>query len=133
MKKGYCENIENRTLANEDFRHVIYTGQHSQLVLMTLKPGEDIGDEIHEENDQFFRIESGQGKIIIGETAYEVEDDFAAIVPAGTPHNVINTSETESLKLYTIYMPPHHADGTVRESKAEALASEPHFDGQTTE
>jgi len=133
MKKGFCENIEEKTKANEDFRHVLYTGAHSQLVLMTLQPGEDIGMEVHDENDQFFRIEAGTGQIIIGETTYEVEDDFAAIVPAGTQHNVVNGSDTEAMKLYTIYMPPHHADGTIRATKQEAMDSEPHFDGQTTE
>ncbi len=133
MKKGFCENIEEKTIANQDFRHVLYTGENSQLVLMTLQPNEDIGMEIHEENDQFFRIEKGVGQVIINETTYEVSDDFAVIVPAGAEHNVINTSASETMHIYTIYMPPHHADGTIRKTKAEAMADEPEYDGTTTE
>lgn len=133
MKKGFHDNIEKRTLENNDFRHVLYTGEHSQLVLMTLQPGEDIGMEVHNENDQFFRFEQGTGQVIINETTYEVSADDAIIVPAGAEHNVINMSDTEPLRLYTIYSPAHHADGTVRATKAEALESEPHFDGTTTE
>ena len=133
MKKGYKGAIEQETLSNNNFRKVLYTGAHSQLVLMSLKPKEEIGLEIHEENDQFFRFESGQGKVIINETEYSVGDGDAVIVPSGASHNVINTSETEDLKLYTIYSPAHHKDGIVRETKAEAMANEAEFDGQTTE
>lgn len=133
MKKGYKDNIEKLTEENNDFRHVLYTGKNSQLVLMSLKPGEDIGMEIHEENDQFFRFEEGHGKVIINETEYEVEDGDAVIVPAGSEHNVINTSDSEALKMYTIYSPAHHQDGTIRSTKEEAMADEPHFDGVTTE
>jgi mannose-6-phosphate isomerase-like protein (cupin superfamily) len=133
MKKGFKENIEKLTVENNDFRHVLYTGEKSQLVLMSLKPGEDIGTEIHPENDQFFRFDAGEGKVIINETEYDVSDGDAVIVPLGAEHNVINTSETADLKFYTIYMPPHHKDKTVRHTKEEALASEPEFDGETTE
>ena|SRR3989344_620644 len=133
MKKGYKENIENLTIANTDFRHVVYTGVHMQLVLMSLKPGEDIGLEIHEDNDQFFRFDAGEGKVLINSNEYEVGDGDAVIVPAGAEHNIINTSASEDLKLYTIYAPPHHQDGTIRANKSEALADSPDFDGQTTE
>lgn len=133
MKKGYHGAIEDLTVENEDFRHVLYTSQHAQLVLMALKPGEEIGIEAHEHNDQFFRFEVGEGTVIINETEYVVQDGDAIIVPAGAEHNVINTSDTESLKLYTLYMPPHHKDGVRRHTRNEALADEPEFDGQTTE
>jgi mannose-6-phosphate isomerase-like protein (cupin superfamily) len=133
MKKGYKENIEEETISNNNFRKVLYTGAHSQLVLMSLKPGEEIGLETHEENDQFFRFEAGEGKVIINESEYSVEDGDAIVVPSGAQHNVINTSETEDLKLYTIYSPAHHKDGIVRETKDEAMANEAEFDGETTE
>ena len=133
MKKGYKGNIEKLTEENNDFRHVLYTGENSQLVLMSLKPKEDIGVEIHEENDQFFRFEEGHGEVIINETKYEVEDGDAIVVPAGAKHNIINISEDEDLKLYTIYSPAHHQDGTIRATKSEALSDEPEFDGTTTE
>jgi mannose-6-phosphate isomerase-like protein (cupin superfamily) len=133
MKKGFKENIEKLTIENNDFRHVLYTGEKSQLVLMSLKPGEDIGSEIHPENDQFFRFDAGEGKVIINETEYNVTDGDAVIVPLGAEHNVINTSLTDDLKFYTIYMPAHHKDGTIRHTKEEALTSEPEFDGVTTE
>lgn len=132
MKKGYFGHIEDLTKTNTDFRRVLYTGAHSQLVLMSLKPGEDIGMEIHEENDQFFRFEAGQGKVIINKTEYSVKDGDAIVVPSGAQHNVINTGQ-EDLKLYTIYSPAHHKDGIVRSTKAEALAHEEEFDGKTTE
>lgn len=132
MKKGFKDNIEQRTLDNNDFRHVLYTSTHSQLVLMTLQPGEDIGWEVHTENDQFFRFEMGTGKVTINETEYTVAADDAVIVPAGAKHNVENTG-AEPLKMYTIYSPAHHADRTVRPTKQEALDSEPEFDGTTTE
>ncbi len=131
--KGFCSNIEKDTVENENFRKVIYTSKHSQLVLMTLKPGEDIGMEVHEENDQFFRFEKGQGKVIIDGNEYEVSDGFAVVVPSGVRHNVINTSNTDELKLYTIYSPAHHKDGVVRATKSEAEADSPEFDGKTTE
>jgi mannose-6-phosphate isomerase-like protein (cupin superfamily) len=133
MKKGYKENIEQKTLENNDFRHVLYTGEHMQLVLMTLQPGEDIGLETHTENDQFFRFEQGSGKVVINETEYLIGTDDVVIVPAGAKHNVINTSDSEQLKMYTIYAPAHHQDGVVRPTKQEALDSEPPFDGTTTE
>ena len=131
--KGFSINIEEATLENENFRKVLYTGKHSQLVLMTLQPGEEIGMEVHEENDQFFRFEEGQGKCIIDGNEYELADGVAVVVPAGAQHNVINTSKTEKLKLYTIYSPAHHKDGIVRVTKEEAEANEAEFDGVTTE
>ena len=132
MKKGYHANIEQLTKDNADFRRVLYTGAHMQLVLMTLQPAEEIGLEVHEENDQFFRFDSGLGTVLVGETEYMVGDGDAVIVPAGTQHNVINTG-TEPLTLYTIYSPAHHKDGIVRSTKEEAIANEEDFDGQTTE
>lgn len=133
MKKGYFGHIEELTKDNVDFRHVLYTGKNMQLVLMALLPGEDIGLEVHEENDQFFRFDAGYGKVIIGESEYEVEDGDAIVVPAGMEHNVINTSDSESLKFYTIYAPSHHKDGIVRATKTEAMENEEDFDGVTTE
>ncbi len=133
MKKGYKGDIEKDTLDNASFRKVLYTGVHSQLVLMSLKPGEEIGLETHEGNDQFFRFEKGEGKVVINDTEYIVGDGVAVIVPSGARHNVVNTSETEDLKLYTIYSPAHHKDGIVRETKDEAMVNEAEFDGQTTE
>ena len=131
--KGFHGNIEDQTLENNAFRKVLYTGKHSQLVLMSLLPQEEIGMEVHTDNDQFFRFEKGEGKCIIDGNEYEVADGSAIIVPAGAEHNVINTSTSESLKLYTIYMPPHHKDGIVRETKQDAMDREEEFDGQTTE
>ncbi len=131
--KGFYANIEVDTVENTNFRKVLYTGEHSQLVLMSLLPGEDIGAEVHTENDQFFRFEAGQGKVVIDGNEYEVADGSAIVVPAGAEHNVINTSNTESLKLYTIYSPAHHKDGIVRATKEEAEANEEDFDGVTTE
>jgi mannose-6-phosphate isomerase-like protein (cupin superfamily) len=131
--KGFNDNIEKDTIENKDFRKVLYTGKHSQLVLMSLKPKEEIGMETHEENDQFFRFEKGDGKVIIDGNEYEVTDGSAVVVPMGAEHNVINTSESDELKLYTIYSPPHHKDGTERKTKEEASADAPEFDGQTTE
>jgi mannose-6-phosphate isomerase-like protein (cupin superfamily) len=133
MKKGYKDNIERLTLENENFRHVLYTAEHCQLVLMSLLPGEEIGMEVHSGNDQFFRFEKGEGKVIINETEYLVKDGDAVIVPQGANHNVINTSQTEPLKLYTLYSPAHHQDGMVRKTKAEAVADDPEFAGVTTE
>jgi mannose-6-phosphate isomerase-like protein (cupin superfamily) len=133
MKKGFKDNIEKLTIENTDFRHVLYTGERSQLVLMSLKPGEDIGAEVHEDNDQFFRFEAGEGKVVIDSTTYEVGADDAVVVPRGAEHNVINSSDTEDLKFYTIYSPAHHADGLIRATKEEALANEAEFDGITSE
>ena len=131
--KGFNANIEKETLENTNFRKVLYTGKNSQLVLMSLKPKEEIGMEIHKENDQFFRFEKGQGKCIIDGNEYNVKDGSAIVVPAGAEHNIINISETEELKLYTIYSPAHHKDGIVRATKEEAEANEADFDGKTTE
>ncbi len=131
--KGYTTNIEKDTLENNNFRKVLYTGKHSQLVLMSLAPKEEIGMEVHEENDQFFRFEKGQGKCIINGNEYDLGDGVAIVVPAGAQHNIINTSDTEELKLYTIYSPAHHKDGIVRVTKEEAERNEAEFDGGTTE
>ncbi len=117
---------------NTDFRHVLYTGKNLQLVLMAIPPGEDIGEETHQDRDQFFRVESGEGEVIIDGNRSQISSDDAMIVPAGSCHNVINTGNS-ALKLYTIYAPPEHVDGTVRATKAEAYAFKEHFDGQTTE
>jgi mannose-6-phosphate isomerase-like protein (cupin superfamily) len=131
--KGYVTNLERETKKNADFRRVLYTGKHSQLVLMSLKPGEEIGEETHEGVDQFFRFESGEGKVVIDGVEHPVKDGNGVIVPAGARHNVINTSKRANLRLYTIYSPPEHQDGVVRHTKNEAMATEEHFDGQTTE
>ena len=130
--KGFCSNIEKDTLENENFRKVLYTGKHSQLVLMSLAPNEEIGMEVHQDNDQFFRFEKGQGKVIIDGNEYEISDGSAVVVPCGAQHNVINVSATERLNLYTIYSPAHHQDGVVRKTKAESEGG-PEFDGKTTE
>jgi mannose-6-phosphate isomerase-like protein (cupin superfamily) len=130
---GFIDNIEALTLKNSDFRHVLYTGKYSQLVLMAIAPGEEIGEETHDDVDQFFRFEQGQGNVVIDGKAHPVKDGDAVIVPAGAKHNVINTSNESALKLYTIYSPPEHQDKTVRRTKKEALEKEEHFDGQTTE
>ena len=131
--KGFNGNIEELTLQNDNFRKVLYTHTHSQLVLMSLQPNEDIGLEVHEDNDQFFRFESGQGRVVIDGNEYEVADGSAIVVPSGAEHNVINTSASESLKMYTIYSPAHHKDGVVRATKAEAEADSPEYDGQNSE
>jgi mannose-6-phosphate isomerase-like protein (cupin superfamily) len=131
--KGYNSNIEKETLENTNFRKVLYTGKHSQLVLMSLKPNEDIGMEIHTDNDQFFRFEKGEGKCVIDGNEYVLGDGSVIVVPSGAEHNIINTSSTEDLKLYTIYSPAHHQDGVVRATKVEAEADSPEFDGKTTE
>ena len=135
MAKGFVSNIEKDTLENENFRKVLYTGKHSQLVLMCLAPNEEIGMEVHPDNDQFFRFEKGQGKCIIDGNEYEIKDGTAVVVPAGSQHNIINVSATDKLKLYTIYSPAHHKDGVVMPTKAEAEnpANEEEFDGKTTE
>jgi mannose-6-phosphate isomerase-like protein (cupin superfamily) len=131
--KGFVTNIEKDTLANNNFRQVLYTGKHSQLVLMSLKPSEEIGMEVHNENDQFFRFEKGQGMVIIDGNEYQVSDGSAVVVPAGAQHNIINVSTDQDLKLYTIYSPAHHKDGIVRATRDEAMANEEDFDGKTTE
>lgn len=132
--KGYVDNIEKATLANADFRRVLYTGKNLQLVLMTLPPGCDIGEEVHEDRDQFFRVEEGEGVVRIDGVDHHVTDDFAVIVPAGARHNVIN-SGSEPLRLYTIYGPPEHKDGVVHVTKeqAEADHANDEWEGETTE
>ncbi|MCB9790596.1 cupin domain-containing protein [Candidatus Nomurabacteria bacterium] len=117
-QNGYADAIENETISNTDYRRVLYTGKF-QLVLMSLKPGEEIGEEVHEDHDQFFRFEAGIGKVTINGEEISVIDGDAVVVPAGSKHNVINTSTEEELKLYTIYAPPQHSDGTVQHSKTE--------------
>ena len=131
--KGFSTNIETATRENDNFRKVLYTGKHSQLVLMSLKPKEEIGMETHPDNDQFFRFEMGQGKCVIDGNEYLVADGDCVIVPAGAEHNIINVSATEDLKMYTIYSPAHHKDRIVRTTKAEAVANEEEFDGVATE
>jgi len=133
MKKGYHANIENLTTENTNFRKVLYTGEHMQLVLMSLPVGGEIGMEVHKENDQFFRFEAGEGKVIINGNEYQVSDGDVIVVPSGAEHNVVNVSESEDLKLYTIYSPAHHKDGIVRATREEAVANEVEFDGTTTE
>lgn len=119
---GFVTNIEADTLANDNFRKVVFTAPHSQLVLMSLLPGEDIGVETHGDVDQFFRVEKGSGKVVIAGVETPISDGFAIVIPEGTEHNVINTSQTETLRLYTIYSPAHHKDGVVHQTKAEAEA-----------
>jgi mannose-6-phosphate isomerase-like protein (cupin superfamily) len=131
--KGFSTALESATRKNSDFRRVLYTGKNSQLVLMSLRPMEEIGMEVHHDRDQFFRFETGEGKVIIDGNEYRVKDGDGVIVPAGANHNVINTSKTSELKLYTIYSPPEHQDKVVRHTKAEAIANEEEFDGKTTE
>lgn len=130
---GFHDDIEKRTIENENFRQVLYTGKHTQLVLMSLKPGEEIGSEVHANTDQFFRFEDGEGKVTIDDNEYHVKDGSAIIVPAGARHNIINISKTHELKLYTLYSPPHHKVGILRATKEEAENDEEDFDGQTTE
>ena len=130
--KGFVRNIEESTVENSDFRRVLYTGAQMQLVLMALQPGEEIGEEVHDDRDQFFRVEKGEGEVSIDGHKTSVRSETAIVVPAGARHNVSNTG-TEPLKLYTLYAPPEHVDGTVHVTKADAQASEEHFDGKTTE
>ncbi len=131
MKKGYIVNIEEETINNNDYRRVLYTGANTQLVVMNIMPGDEIGEEIHEEHDQFLRIEEGSAKVVLNQTEeHLIEDDFAVIVPAGVSHNVINVGD-KPLKLYSLYSPPEHKDGTVHATKADE--KEEHFDGVTTE
>jgi len=131
--KGFNANIEKETLKNKKFRKVLYTAKHCQLVLMSLKPKEDIGMEVHHDNDQFFRFEQGEGKCIIDGHEYKLGNGSVIIVPAGAKHNIINTSTKEELKLYTIYSPAHHKDGVERTTKADAEKDSPEFDGKTSE
>jgi mannose-6-phosphate isomerase-like protein (cupin superfamily) len=128
---GYVNDIERQTKENENFRKVIFTGQHMQLVVMKLEPGEEIGMEVHLENDQFFRVEEGEGRVVMNGEEHAVHPDWAAIVPAGTEHNFINTSNERALKLYTIYAPPHHPSGTVHETKIEAEKAEKEKESKT--
>lgn len=132
--RGYVDDVQRATLDNEDFRRVLYTGAHLQLVAMTLQPGEEIGEEVHDDRDQFFRFEAGTGEVVINGTPSNVEDDYGVIVPAGARHNVRNTGDAP-LKLYTLYGPPEHKDGTVHKNRAQAEADHDndHFDGRTTE
>ena len=131
--KGYSTPIEKETKKNSDFRRVLYTGKYSQLVLMSLKPMEEIGMETHPNIDQFFRFEEGEGKIIIDGVEHKVKDGDAVIVPAGAKHNVVNTSKKSDLKLYTIYSPPEHQDKVVSHTKADAETSPEEYDGKPTE
>jgi mannose-6-phosphate isomerase-like protein (cupin superfamily) len=130
--KGFVGDIEELAEENRDFRRVLYTGPHMQLVLMTLRPGEEIGDEVHEGTDQFFRVETGHGEIWIDNHMMRLESDMAIVVPAGSRHNLRNTGH-KPMNLYTIYAPPQHADGTVHHTRTEAEAAEEHFTGQTTD
>jgi mannose-6-phosphate isomerase-like protein (cupin superfamily) len=130
--KGYITNIEKDSLENTNFRKVLYTAKNSQLVLMSLRPKEEIGAEVHT-LDQFIRIEKGTGKAVLDGVEHPLEDGSAVVIPAGTNHNIINTSPSEEMKLYTIYSPPEHQDGVVRATKADAEGMEEHFDGKTSE
>jgi mannose-6-phosphate isomerase-like protein (cupin superfamily) len=130
--RGFVDDIEDMTEHNLDFRRVLYTGKQLQLVLMSINPGEDIGEEVHADRDQFFRVETGKGEVWIDGHKSNIKSDFAIVVPAGARHNIKNTGE-KPLKLYTLYAPPEHADGTVHVTKADAMASKEHFAGKTTE
>lgn len=130
--KGYIANIGRTTIENEDFRRVLYTAKNIQLVLMSLKPKEEIGEEVHEV-DQFIRIESGNGQAVLDGVSHPLPSEHVVVIPAGTRHNIINTSANKYLKLYTIYAPPEHKDGEVHQTKKEAEEKEEHFDGKTTE
>jgi mannose-6-phosphate isomerase-like protein (cupin superfamily) len=129
--KGFIKNIEDISVKNEDFRHVLYTARNCQLVVMSLKPKEEIGMEVHH-LDQFFRVEEGSGEAILDGVTTPISAGFAVIVPAGTNHNIINTGSVP-LKLYTIYAPPNHRDGVIHHTRAEAELDEEQFDGKTTE
>jgi mannose-6-phosphate isomerase-like protein (cupin superfamily) len=130
--KGFVDNIETLTEENENFRRVLYTGKNMQLVLMALQPGEEIGEDVHGDRDQFFRVENGNGEIVIDGVANRIKADTAMIVPAGARHNVRTTGD-KMLRLYTLYAPPEHLDGTIHPTKADAEVSDEHFDGRTTE
>ena len=130
--KGFHDDIEKRTTGNSDFRRVLYTGKNLQLVLMTIQPGDEIGAEVHEDRDQFFRFEEGTGTVDIDDNSYAVQDGSGVVVPAGARHNVRNTGAAP-LKLYTLYGPPEHVDGLVEATKADAMAIHEEWDGATTE
>jgi mannose-6-phosphate isomerase-like protein (cupin superfamily) len=130
--KGFVTDIEKDTVANDNFRKVLYTGKNSQLVLMSLNPGEDIGEEVHKDTDQFFRVDAGSGQVIINGVKHEIKNGSAIVIPQGARHNVINNGKIP-LKIYTIYSPPHHQDGILRKTKEETEADKEHFDGKTTE
>ncbi len=130
--KGCTANIEDLSLKNENFRQVIYTAKHSQLVVMSLLPSEDIGEEVHS-LDQFIRCESGQGKSVMDGVEHQFNDGFVVLIPAGTRHNIINLSKDKAMKLYTLYAPPNHRDGVIHKTKADAEKDTEHFDGITTE
>jgi|SRR4029078_13701955 mannose-6-phosphate isomerase-like protein (cupin superfamily) len=131
--KGFKINIDKATTKNDNYRKVLYTSKHSQLVLMSLKPKEEIGEETHPDIDQFFRFETGRGKCVIDGNEYEVKEGDAVVIPAGAKHNIINTDDIAGLKMYTLYSPPHHKDGVVRSTKKESEANGEEFDGATTE
>jgi mannose-6-phosphate isomerase-like protein (cupin superfamily) len=130
--KGFIGDIEDRTENNGDFRRVLYTGPHLQLVLMSLAPGEEIGEEVHDGTDQFFRVEAGKGETVVDGRATPIASGMAILIPAGARHNIRNTGQ-EALKVYTLYAPPQHEDGTVQRTRAEAEAATEHFAGKTTE
>lgn len=131
--QGFYGKIEQLTIENNDFRRVLYTGKHAQLVLMSLLPGEEIGSEVHPDHDQFLRFEAGHGTVAVDDTLYDVKNGDAVLVPAGAQHNVTNTSETENLKLYTLYGPAHHKDRLVHQTRDEVESNDLDFDGITTE
>jgi mannose-6-phosphate isomerase-like protein (cupin superfamily) len=133
MKHGYVTNIEKESLENENFRKVLYTAHNSQLVVMSLLPNEDIGEEVHQ-LDQFIRCEAGEGRTILNGEPHDIRDGFVIVIPAGTRHNIMNTSADKPMKLYTLYSPPNHLDGTIHKTKADAMRDEAeHFDGKTSE
>lgn len=129
---GFVTNIEQESLENDYFRKVLYTDERVQLVVMTLQPNEDIGEETHS-LDQFIRVEEGEGTSVLNGEEHSIKDGFAIVIPAGVKHNIINTSGTDSMRLYTLYAPPNHKEGTIHKTKAEAEAAEEHFDGTTSE
>ncbi len=130
--KGFIADIEELTEKNGDFRRVLYTGKNLQLVLMAIEPGGEIGEEVHDDRDQFFRVEKGKGEVVIDGQRSKIKGDVAIIVPAGARHNIVNTGD-KPLQVYTLYAPPEHRDGTVHVTKDDAAASKEHFDGKTTE
>lgn len=130
--KGFIADIEVLTEENSDFRRVLYTGKNLQLVLMAIEPGGEIGEEVHDDRDQFFRVEKGKGEVVIDGQRSKFKGGDAIIVPAGARHNLVNTGD-KPLRLYTLYAPPEHRDGTVHLTKADATASKEHFDGKTSE
>lgn len=131
--KGFVTNIEQVTLENEDFRRVLYTAERSQLVVMSIPVGEDIGEEVHEDVDQFIRIEKGEARSVLDGVERELTDGSVVIIPAGVRHNIINTSVSDALKVYTLYSPPHHKDAIVHATKADAAKDDEHFAGATTD